>query len=112
MSFRRLGWAWDYVKPFLQPQLVEEVGSLADDPTDVDDLIHIRAAVDICQQHELYCTGPLRQYNSTKACIDYIHHQKPLGKVYEWGGDTGKQTSRTSSLGPVLTIIPRTRSYV
>ena len=105
MSFRRLEWAWDYVKPFLLPQLVKELGSLADNGTDVDDLVHLRAAVDICEQHHLYCTGDLQQYNSTLACIDYIYHQKPMGKVYEWGGDTGKQVSLNSSSSKCPTLI-------
>ena len=90
ITFRRLEWAWDYIKPFLQPLLVKELGSLADNCTDVDDLMHLRAAIDVCAQHELYCTGSLQQYNSTQACIDHIYHQTPMGKVYEWGGDSGK----------------------
>jgi len=88
ITFRRLEWAWDYIKPFLQPQLAEELGSLVNNCSDVDGLIHLRAAIDICQQHELYCTGSLQQYNSTQACIDFIYRQTPFGKVYEWGGDT------------------------
>lgn len=72
---------------------MEEVGSLADNSTDVDDLIHLRAAIDVCQQHDIYCTDSLQQYDSIQACIDYVHHQIPMGAVYEWGGDTGKQIS-------------------
>jgi hypothetical protein len=103
ITFRRLEWAWDYVKPFLQPQLKEELGSVADNCNDVDDLIHLRAAIDICNQHETYCVGSLQQYNSTQACIDYIYHTTPLGKVYEWGGDSGKPFS-LSWRCPVLII--------
>lgn len=88
ITFRRLQWAWDYIKPFLQPQLEKELGSLADNCTDVEDLMHLRAAIDVCQQHELYCTGSLQQYNSTQECIDFIYRQTPMGKVYEWGGDS------------------------
>jgi hypothetical protein len=90
ITFRRLEWAWDYIKPFLQPQLVQELGSVAGNCTDVDKLMHLRAAIDVCQQHETYCTGSLQQYNSTQACIDYVYNQTPMGKVYEWGGDSGK----------------------
>lgn len=88
ITFRRLEWAWDYIKPFLKPQLAMELGSLADNCDDVDDLMHLRAAIDVCQQHELHCTGPLQQYNSTQACIDYIYRQTPMGKVYQWGGNS------------------------
>lgn len=91
ITFRRLEWAWDYIKPFLQPVLKQELGSLADNCTDVDDLMHLRAAIDVCQQHELYCLGSLQQYNSTQTCIDYVYRQTPLGKVYQWGGNTGER---------------------
>jgi hypothetical protein len=90
ISFRRLAWANDYVKPFIKPQLVEELGSLADDSTSVDDLMHLRAAIDVCRVHDLHCSGANRQYESTQACTDYIYHKIPFGKPYEWGGDTGK----------------------
>ena len=89
-SFRRLPWAIDYLKPFLKPQLVKELGSLADKPDDVDDLMHLRAAIDICREHELHCHGADQQYESTQACIDHIYHKTPMGKIYEWGGDSGK----------------------
>jgi len=90
ITFRRLQWAIDYLKPFLKPQLVEELGSMADNCDDVDDLKHLRAAIDVCREHELHCLGADQQYESTQACIDYIYHKTPLGKVYEWGGNTGK----------------------
>jgi hypothetical protein len=90
ITFRRLAWVIDYVKPFIKPQLVEELGSLADNRDDVDDLMHLRAAVDVCQEHELHCLGANQQYESTEACIDYIYRKIPFGKAYEWGGDTGK----------------------
>jgi hypothetical protein len=88
--FLRLAWAFDYVKPFLRPQLVKELGSLADGCKDDDELMHLRAAIDICKAHEAYCHGADQQYKSTHACIDHIHHKVPFGKVYEWGGDTGE----------------------
>ena len=91
ITFRRLEWAVDYVKPFLKPQLVQELGSAADDCEDVDKLMHLRAAIDICQQHEIYCLGSDQQYESTQACIDYIYRKTPMGKVYQWGGDSGKR---------------------
>ena len=90
ITFRRLQWANDYIKPFIKPQLVEELGSIADDCDDVDDLMHLRAAIDVCREHETYCLGALQQYESTQECIDYIYHKTPMGKVYEWGGDSGK----------------------
>jgi len=90
ITFRRLQWTIDYLEPFLKPQLVEELGSIADKPGDVDDLKHLRAAIDVCQEHELHCHGADQQYESTQACIDYIYHKTPLGKVYEWGGDSGE----------------------
>lgn len=93
ITFRRLAWANDYVKPFLKPQLVKELGSLADDCNDVDDLMHLRAAIDVCTEHELYCVGAFQQYESTQECIDYIYHKTPMGKVYEWGGDSGEPSS-------------------
>jgi len=86
--FRRLAWAFDYVKPFLRPQLVEELGSMADGCKDDDDLMHLRASIDICREHETYCHGADQQYESTQACIDYIYQTVPFGKVYEWGGDS------------------------
>ena len=89
ITFRRLEWAVDYVNPFLKPQLIEELGSMADKCKDIDDLKHLRAAIDICREHEVYCLGDLQQYESTQACIDFIYDKRPLGKVYEWGGDTG-----------------------
>ena len=88
--FRRFGWTFDYVKPFLRPQLVKELGPLADGCKDDDDLMHLRAAIDVCQAHETYCHGADQQYESTQACVDYIRQKVPFGKVYEWGGDTGK----------------------
>ena len=113
MTFRRLEWACDYVKPFLLPQLVKELGPLARNTTDVDDLMHLRAAIDICQQHDLYCTGSLQQYNSTRECIDFNYRQKPMGKVYEWGGDNGKRISSTSTLAiPSTHNRPRKHSNV
>ena len=90
ITFRRLEWANDYVKPFLKPQLVKELGSMVSNCDDIDDLMHLRAAIDVCQGHETYCLGALQQYNSTQACIDFIYRQRPLGKTYQWGGDTGK----------------------
>ena len=95
ITFPRLAWATDYIKPFIKPQLVEELGSLADNRDDVDDLMHLRAAIDVCQEHETYCLGPYQQYESTPACIDYIYHKTPMGKVYEWGGDSGKPSFLT-----------------
>ena len=92
ITFRRLQWAVDYVKPFLKPQLVEELGSLVDDCDDIDDLKHLRAAIDVCREHETYCHGADQQYESTQACIDFVYRNTPLGKVYEWGGNTGKLT--------------------
>ena len=95
MAFRRLAWAIDYVGPFLKPQLVKELGSIADNQEDVGNLMHLRAAIDVCQEHETYCHGADQQYNSTQECIDYIYHKTSLGQVYEMGGDTGKQISLT-----------------
>lgn len=95
ITFRRLAWAWDYLKSFLKPQLIEELGSIAGNCTDIDSLMHLRAAIDVCQQHEIYCLGAYQQYDSTQACIDYIYKKVPLGKVYEWGGDTGGPFSLT-----------------
>ena len=89
ITFRRLAWAIDYVKPFLKSQLVEELGSIVDDCEDIDDLMHLRAAIDVCREHDAYCLGANQQYESTQACIEYIYHKTPLGKAYEWGGDTG-----------------------
>jgi len=88
--FRRLAWAIDYVKPLLKSQLVEELGSMADNCEDVDELMHLRAAIDVCREHELHCHGADQQYESTQACIDHIYRKIPVGKVYEWGGDNGK----------------------
>ena len=88
--FRRSAWANEYIKPFIKPQLVEELGSLADNPDDVDDLMHLRAAIDVCQGHEVYCVGANQQYGSTEACIDHIYHEIPLGKIHQWGGDNGE----------------------
>jgi len=88
ITFRRLAWAFDYLKPFLKPQLVEELGSLADDCEDVDGLMHLRAAIDVCREHETHCLGANQQYESTQACIDYIYRKTPFGKVYQWGGDS------------------------
>lgn len=88
--FRRLAWAFDYVKPFLRPQLVQELGSMADGCKDDDDLMHLRASIDICREHEIYCHGADQQYETTQACIDYIYQTVPFGKVYEWGGDSGE----------------------
>jgi len=90
ITFRRLQWAIDYLKPFLKPQLVEELGSMVDNPEDVDDLKHLRAAIDVCREHELHCLGADQQYESTQACIDYIYNKIPLGEVCEWGGDNGE----------------------
>ena len=94
ITFRRLAWAIEYIKPFLKPQLVKELGSLAD-KCEIDNLMHLRAAIDICREHDIYCHGADQQYNSTQECIDYIYHQTPLGQVYEWGGNTGKQSPLT-----------------
>ena len=95
ITFPRLAWATDYIKPFIKPQLVEELGSLADNRDDVDDLMHLRAAIDVCQEHETYCLGPYQQYESTPACIDHIYHRIPMGNSYEWGGDNGKPSFLT-----------------
>ena len=89
ITFRRLAWAIDYIKPFLKPQLIEELGSIAGNCTDVDKLMHLRAAIDVCREHELHCLGTDQQYESTQTCIDYIYRKTPMGKVYEWGGDSG-----------------------
>ena len=90
IAFRRFTWANDYIKPFIKPQLVEELGSLADCPDDVDNLMQLRAAIDVCQEHEVHCVGANQQYESTEVCIDYIYRKTPMGKVYEWGGDSGE----------------------
>jgi len=88
ITFRRLAWAIDYLKPFLKPQLEAELGTAGKNCSDVDDLMHLRAAIDVCREHETYCVGPYQQYNSTQECIDYIYRQTPMGKVYEWGGNS------------------------
>ena len=93
ITFRRLAWAIDYLKPFLKPQLIEELGSVADNCDDVDKLMHLRAAIDVCREHELHCLGDNQQYETTQECIDYIYRKTPMGQVYEWGGDSGKSTS-------------------
>ena len=90
IAFRRLDWAINHVKPFLKSQLVEELGSIADDIDDIDKLMHLRAAIDVCQEHEVRCLGADQQYETTQECIDYIYRKIPLGKTYEWGGDSGK----------------------
>lgn len=90
VSFRRLGWAVDYLKAFLKPQLIEELGSIVGDLTDVDELMHLRAAIDICREHEIHCLGADQQYESTQVCIDHIYQNTAMGEVYEWGGDTGE----------------------
>ena len=90
ITFRRLAWAIDYLKPFLKPQLVEELGSVATNCDDVDDLMHLRAAIDVCREHELHCLGADQQYETTQECIDYIYRKTPMGQVYEWGGNSGK----------------------
>ena len=90
ITFRRLEWVSDYIRPFLKPQLVEELGSLVDNRDDIDDLEHLRAAMDVCREHETYCHGDDQQYESTQACIDFVYRKTPMGKVYEWGGNTGK----------------------
>jgi len=95
ITFRRLAWAIDYLKPFLKPQLVEELGSMGDNCKDVDELMHLRAAIDVCREHELHCRGADQQYESTQACIDYIYRKTPMGKIYEWGGDSGESSFLT-----------------
>ena len=93
IAFRRFMWANEYIKQFIKQQLVEELGSLADNPDDVDDLMHLRAAIDVCQGHEVHCVGANQQYGSTEACIDHVYHKIPLGEVYQWGGDNGEPSS-------------------
>ena len=90
IAFRRFTWANEYIKSFIKPQLVEELGSLADNPDDVDDLMHLRAAIDVCQEHEVHCVGANQQYESSEICINYIYRKTSMGKVYEWGGDSGE----------------------
>jgi hypothetical protein len=89
ITFRRMTWAFDYVLPYLRPALAAEPDLADINPNDIDALVHMRAAIDICNGHQQYCVGDLQQYNSTKECVDYIYRQTPLGKVYQWGGDTG-----------------------
>jgi len=110
VTFRRLAWANDYTKSFIKPLLVEELGSLVDNCDDVDDLMHLRAAIDVCREHELHCLGPNQQYNSTQACIDYIYRKTPMGKVYEWGGNSGE--SYFLCRHPALTKPPCVHSHV
>ena len=105
IGFRRLAWAFDYVKPFLRPLLVKELGSMADGCKDDDDLMHLRASIDICREHETYCHGADQQYESTQACMDYIYQTVPFGKVYEWGGDSGEQLLALVTLSAHETIL-------
>lgn len=86
---------------------------MADGCKDDDDLMHLRAAIDICNVHETYCNGTNQQYESTQACMDYIYQKVPFGKVYEWGGDTGEPpaltlaTLSTHETYPVFTAMCR-----
>jgi hypothetical protein len=45
-------------------------------------------AASICNVHDTYCTGDLRQYNSTDYCNQFLTKQTRFGAAYEMGRNT------------------------
>jgi len=64
-------------------------------------LITKRAALDICDAHESFCVGNLKQYKSKSDCMHFIQVERPFGDIWQAGQDTGKdsQTPLTQSNG-------------
>ncbi|KAK7435604.1 hypothetical protein VKT23_019556 [Stygiomarasmius scandens] len=77
--------------PLLAPRLAEEFGLPPN--TDPLQLVALRAANDICFAHEHYCTGALKQYNSTRECMDFLLHQVPFGDINLAGQNTAQKVS-------------------
>ncbi|KAJ7885772.1 hypothetical protein B0H14DRAFT_3734944 [Mycena olivaceomarginata] len=63
--------------------------------------IKTRAARDICSQHEEYCLGPNKQFESKEACMKFVLHKIPLGEIWQAGPRLGR------TLLSAVTFTPR-----
>jgi hypothetical protein len=83
----RNAWLFPTLLPKFVPVLAKELGLPV--TTDPVKLATTRAAIDICEIHEKYCTGANQQYKSTKECRDFIQNKVPLGDIWQAGQNTG-----------------------
>ncbi|KAJ7356402.1 hypothetical protein DFH08DRAFT_953751 [Mycena albidolilacea] len=72
--------------PRLRKHLIKELG--LPHHTSQTMAIKIRAARDICSQHEEYCLGPNKQFESKEACMRFVLHKIPLGEIWQAGQNT------------------------
>ncbi|KAJ7159484.1 hypothetical protein C8R46DRAFT_1354212 [Mycena filopes] len=72
------------------PKLAKHLRRELDLPkhTPTTQVLHIRAAIDICTAQEKYCVGANKQYESRKACLDFVLHKIPFGEIWQGGVDT------------------------
>ncbi|KAH8822650.1 hypothetical protein DL96DRAFT_1714104 [Flagelloscypha sp. PMI_526] len=54
----------------------------------VEEALKMRAAIDVCDAHESFCTGDNQQYSSRKECMDTLLKDKVLGDWSQVGMDS------------------------
>lgn len=85
----RFSWLMDTLKPSIGESIANELNISGPDAANYDQLIHQRAALDICSVHQTYCHGQDQQYADYDECIDTILNKKPLGDWWAMGIDNG-----------------------
>lgn len=88
---------WDYSMPRLpmlmasiQEQIADAIAQelhIKRTKSNTVALLQRRAAIDICTNHDLYCTGSNQQYASYAECMNTILNKKPFGEWYAAGVD-------------------------
>jgi hypothetical protein len=85
----RFPWLMQTLTPAIAESIANELNISGPDATNYDQLIHHRAALDICLVHQMYCHGQDQQYADYDKCMDTILNKKPLGDWWAMGIDNG-----------------------
>ncbi|TDL18472.1 hypothetical protein BD410DRAFT_793173 [Rickenella mellea] len=80
-------WLFQTVLPGFIPILAKELGLPV--TTNPFILVAKRAAMDICAEHDQFCTGENLQYKSTEECMNFIETAIPFGDYWQAGQNSG-----------------------
>ncbi|KIY67913.1 hypothetical protein CYLTODRAFT_422120 [Cylindrobasidium torrendii FP15055 ss-10] len=85
--FRRYPQAIQYVTPKLGPAIAKELNKTYSTATELKALLAQRVIVDTCTEHEQYCVGDNKQYESYQACAGYLSSIE-FGEIWGAGLNT------------------------
>lgn len=86
---RRWDEFFDYVLPFLAPQIAVELNERYNyTTTNTTELLMYKTATDVCEKSTQYCTGSNQVYESNGACMEFMT-ALPFGEPWAGGFDNG-----------------------